>query len=122
MSIMFTTNYKGGAIMDTFKIKTGDTKPYLAVTLQDSDGNAIDLTGATVDFNLGDSGYANVYTGSAVITDETAGQCEYRWDGTLDIGTAGKYFGEFEVTLSDSKVITFPDDHGLIIDVSQDYS
>ena len=107
--------------MDTFKIKKNDTKPYLAVTLQYSDGTVVDLTDGTVQFNLGDKNHSNVHSASATITDATAGQCEYRWDGINDTSKVGSFLGEFQVTLADSKVITFPNDHSLQVEIYKDY-
>ena len=108
--------------MSTFKIKKGDTKPYLAVTLQYSDGTAVDLTSGSVAFNLGDSNFVNVMSGTATITDASAGQCEWRWNGTSDTTNVGDFYAEFVATLSDSKVITFPNDHSLKVEIYEDYA
>ncbi len=108
-------------MVQTFKIKKNDTKPFLAVTLQFSDGTAVDLTSGSVQFNLGDSNFASVMNGVATITDASAGQCEWRWNGTTDTNNVGDFFGEFEVTLADSKVITFPNDHSLKVEIYEDY-
>ena len=106
---------------DTFKIKKNDTKPYLAVTLQYSDGTAVDLTSGSVQFNLGDSNFKNIHSATATITDASAGQCEYRWDATNDTSNVGDFFGEFEATLSDGKIITLPNDHSLKVEIYEDY-
>lgn len=108
--------------MTKFRIKSGDTKPYIQAVLTDSDGTVIDLTGATAKFNLGDSTFASYFTGTATITDESAGELEYRWDGTTDNNTPGTYYGEFEITYSDSKIQTFPADNTLIVEVYQDFN
>jgi len=39
--------------MTVFEIKRNDTKPYIAATLEDSAGSAIDLNDTVVYFNLG---------------------------------------------------------------------
>lgn len=107
--------------MDIFRIKKGDTKPVLAVTLQYSGGNAIDLTGATVSFNMGNIDYSSYTSGQCVITGSSAGQCEYRWTGGTDTGSVGNYFGEFEITWSAGSIMTLPNDHSLKIEVNEDY-
>lgn len=105
-----------------FKIKQGDTKPYLSVTLQSSDGTAVDLTSATVEFSLADSDFTNVRSASANITDASAGEVEYRWAGTGDTDSdAGVYYGEFKVTYADTKVQTFPPGNDLVIRIYDDY-
>jgi hypothetical protein len=107
---------------DTFKIKKGDTKPYLAVTLQNSDETAIDLTDATIVFRMGNlSNYQNIpLLGEVTVTSATDGECEFRWDedDTLQVGS---YYGEFEITFDDGKVQTLPPDHSLIINIYEDY-
>ena len=105
----------------TFKIKKNDTKPVLAATLQYSDGTAVDLTGATISFNMGNTDFSTYTSGACVITGSTAGQCEYRWDGNIDTGSKGVYWGEFEVTWSAGSILTLPNDHSLKIDVAEDY-
>ncbi len=108
--------------MDLFRIKKSDTKPYLTVTLQDSDGVAINLTGSSIQFNLGNaSDYTNVHSAAAVITDAVNGQCEYRWNGTSDTVTPGLFFGEFQITFSDGKIMTLPNNHSLSIEIYEDY-
>jgi hypothetical protein len=37
-----------------FTIKKGDTSPFLTATLKDANGTAVDLTSATVVFNMAD--------------------------------------------------------------------
>ena len=106
--------------METFRIKKDDTKPYLAVTLQSSDGTAVDLTDSAVKFNLGDSNFSNVHSGVATITDASAGQCEYRWEAAAT-AAKGDYFGEFEITFSDATIMTLPNDHSLKVEIYEDY-
>tara|TARA_R110000824_G_scaffold94303_1_gene227654 strand:+ start:86 stop:424 length:339 start_codon:yes stop_codon:yes gene_type:complete len=109
--------------MAIFEIKRNDNKPYLAVTLQDSTGSAIDLTaGSKISFNLADNNntYTSVLSGAATITGSTAGQVEYRW-ATSDTARSGLYLGEFEVTFNDSTVLTLPTDHSLVVQINEDY-
>ena len=108
-------------MVQTFKIKKNDTKPYLAVTLQYSDGTAVDLTSGSVQFNLGDSNFEPIMNGVATITDASAGECEWRWNGTSDTVNVGNFYAEFQATLSDGKIITFPNDHSLKVEIYEDY-
>ncbi len=110
-------------MVQTFKIKKNDTQPVLAVTLQYSDGTAIDLRGATdVHFNLGNLQYTALHSGACVITGSSTGQVEYRWDGTNDTGSVGTWFGEFQVTWGAGSILTLPNDHDLKIIVFEDYN
>ena len=108
--------------MDIFKIKKNDTNPALAVTLQYANGNAIDLTNGSVWFNMGNSlTYAPYVSGACVITDATNGLCEYRWSGSVDTGSVGTFYGEFEIQWTGSKM-TLPNNHNLKIEVYEDYN
>ena len=113
--------------MTVFEIKRNDTKPYLAVTLQDSVGSSIDLNGTTVYFNLAtnDNAFTSVLSGACVITGSSTGNVEYRWvSGTsagIDTNRSGLYLGEFEVTYSDNSVLTLPSDHSLFVKINEDY-
>ena len=108
--------------MEIFKIKKNDTNPALGVTLEYSGGNAIDLTGGSVFFIMGNlTDYSPYTSGLCVITGSTTGQCEYRWDGTTDTGSVGTYWGEFEF-LSTGSRMTLPADHDLQVEVFEDYN
>ena len=114
--------------MTVFEIKRNDTKPYLATTLQDSTGSAIDLTNtSSISFNLAtnDNAFTSVLSGACTITGSTAGQVEYRWEsGTstgIDTNRSGLYLGEFEVTYADSSILTLPSDHSLVVKINEDY-
>ena len=108
--------------MDTFKIKKNDQNPALAVTLQANDGTAIDLNGATSGFFImGNQDYSQYVSGAIVFTGSSAGQCEYRWSGSIDTGSPGTYWGEFEINWAGSKM-TLPSDHSLQIKVYEDYN
>lgn len=110
--------------MDTFKIKKNDTVPALAVTLQYANGSPIDLTGGSVWFNMGDiSNYSAYTSGICVITGSLTGDVEYRWTGTTDTGSVGKYWGEFELqNITAGSRMTLPSDHSLKIEVFEDYN
>ena len=114
--------------MTVFNIKQNDTKPYLAVQLQDATGSNIDLNDTAVYFNLAtnDNAYTSVLSGACVITGSSTGEVEYQWvSGTaagIDTNRSGLYLGEFEVTYdTDSSVLTLPSDHSLVIKINEDY-
>ena len=109
--------------MNTFKIKKGDLNPALAVTLQYANGNAIDLTGGSVWFNMGNTDYTAYMSGICVITGSTLGQVEYRWNGTSDTVASGTFYGEFELqNITAGSRMTLPSDHSLKVEVSEDYN
>ena len=107
----------------TFKIKRNDTRPYLAAQVLQANGSAVDLTNTTgVYFNLStnDNTYTPVFSGAAVITGSTTGEVEYRW-AAGDTNRSGLYLGEFEVTFTDSSVLTVPSDHSFAVNIFNDY-
>lgn len=108
--------------MDTFKIKKNDKNPALAVTLQYNDGTAVDLNNATSGFFImANQDYTPYVSGAIIFTGSTTGNCEYRWSGSIDTGSPGIYWGEFEITWAGSKM-TLPSDHSLQIKVYEDYN
>ena len=98
--------------MADFYIKTNDTSPAIQATLQDNDGNAVDISGAAVRFHMVKRGTTTAKVdAAATIVSEANGQVKYNWDAA-DTDTEGFYLGEWEVTYSDTTVETFPnDDH-----------
>ena len=105
--------------MTASKIKQNDTAPSLSVTLA-QDGVVVDLTGATVLFYMKDE-VNNVLLadGTAVVTGATLGTVRYDWLAS-DTALAGCFPAEFEVTLSDGKVESFPNDNNLTIIITED--
>jgi predicted phosphodiesterase len=84
-----------------FYIKQHDTYPPLSAIIA-RDADVVDLTGATVQFHMGD-----VVDSEAEIVDAENGRVRYVWvEGDTD--TAGSYRAEFEVTFSDGAIETFP--------------
>tara|TARA_B100000963_G_scaffold137118_2_gene119339 strand:- start:3730 stop:4053 length:324 start_codon:yes stop_codon:yes gene_type:complete len=91
-----------------FTIKKGDTAPFLTATLKDANGTAVDLTGATVVFNMADLDDNLVVTnGSCTIVDEDTGRIRYNWV-TTDTANDGVFRGEFTVTFASGVIETFP--------------
>ncbi|BDI27974.1 hypothetical protein CCAX7_000250 [Capsulimonas corticalis] len=90
--------------------KAGDTLPDLIVVLQDADGNPVDLTDAqTIMFRMGAPMDLTPKVDAAATppTDLTTGVVTYPW-ASGDLDTAQDWRGEFHVTWTDGKEITFP--------------
>jgi len=97
--------------MPTVTIKRNDTSLLFTDTLL-TNGIAVDLTGASVIFLIKRKGdNTSAFSAAATITDAPSGQVEY--GGPLPGGfptAAGIYAHEWEVTFSDSSILTFPSD------------
>lgn len=106
---------------EVFKIKKGDTKPYLSAQLKSTTGSVIDLSGYNAYFNLAtaDGQYTPQFSGACVITNTTNGHLEYQWSSS-DTNRSGTYLGEFEL-ISGNTIWTFPSDHSLYIKFYNDY-
>lgn len=100
-----------------FYIKQGDTSPAFRVTLQDSAGVAVNVSGATILFHMAptDGGPA-VVEAAAEVVDGLNGVVRYIWQAA-DTATAGTYRGEFEVTFVDGSVETFPNSEYLRVKI-----
>jgi hypothetical protein len=105
---------------DTFYIKQNDTSPAISGTCTDADGNAIDLTGASVRFHMRakSDGTTKVDAAGAVIS-AAAGTIKYAW-AAADTDTNGRYEAEFEITYADSSVETFPNTGYITVVVKDD--
>ena len=99
--------------MAIFYIKRNDTKPSLSAILS-QDGSAVDITGATVNFHMGD-----IIDTAAVIVNAATGSVRYDW-AAVDTEKAGEFSAEFEVTFSDGKIETFPNVGYLRINIDED--
>ena len=103
-----------------FRIKTNDTSPKLAVTLEDALGNAIGLAGCSARFHMKAFGASSLKIDAvASIENDVLGIVEYAWTGT-DTDTAGTYYGEIEVTYADNSVETFPNNGYFTIIIKED--
>lgn len=104
----------------TFYVKQNDTSPAMLATLQDADGNAVDITGASVRFHMRAIG-SNQTTVDDVATIVTAdsGIVRYDWDAA-DTDTVGSYQAEFEVTYADASIETFPNDGYIRVEITDD--
>ena len=94
--------------MSRLFVKQNDTSPAIEATLQDSDGEAVNLTSATARFLMRRRGRTTAkVSAEATITNAAAGVVQYDWD-PADTDTPGQYEAEFEVTYSDGTKETFP--------------
>lgn len=94
---------------EDFFIGQGDTAPVLQVTLKDSEGTGVDVTGATVKFSMVNraTGQQKVNEGTVTLVTEASGIVEYPWVAA-DTSRHGDFLGAFEVTYSDGTIETFP--------------
>lgn len=103
-----------------FHIKQNDTRPIMAATLIDGDGNVANLDGATVLFKMRQAGETTVkVNASAAIADATKGKVTYTWSAA-DTNTVGEFEGEFEVTYAGGGVQTFPNNKYIEIEITDD--
>lgn len=106
-----------------FVIKKGDTGPPLMVQCIDSNGTAVDLTGATgLKFKMRNkrTNVTEVNANAEFIEVET-GKVQYLWVAN-DTDTADEYEGEFNVTLSNGQIITFPNNTYIKINIYESVS
>ena len=107
----------------TFYIKLGDRLPSLGCTLLDDTGTAQDVPGATVKFAVRRKGVpVTLLDASATVVTAASGIVRYDW-AVGDTGTllgVGNFEGEFQVTLANGKVGTFPGDGYIPIVVTRD--
>ena len=104
-----------------FYIKEGDTRPAITVNLTDANDAAVNLTGATVAFNMRvePAGSVKVNASSANVTDSEAGQVSYNWTSS-NTDTAADYEAEFQVTFAGGAVQTFPGRNWIAVHVIDD--
>lgn len=92
----------------TVQLKRNDTKDVIRYSMTYNDGSVVNLTGATVRFVMG-IGNTLITNAPATIADAAGGIAEYTLTDA-DTLVAGNLQAEFEVTFSDGKVKTFPND------------
>jgi hypothetical protein len=90
----------------SFYIKRGDRLPAFTRTLEDANGNPVDLTGGTVQFRMLPVQGGSLITGAATVTAATAGLVRYNW-AAGDTDLVGMFLAEWEATFS-GQVETFP--------------
>ena len=104
-----------------FTIKKGDTRPAIQATLSSAPTDVLD----SVVFNMKASdGTAVVTRGSGTIVQQPssteAAIVKYQWQAADTEAAGSGYQGEFEVTYSDSRVETFPNNRNLVIEIIDD--
>ena len=109
-----------------FTIKQNDRRPHFVVLLRDNIGEddeaAVNLTTATsAVFNMRTQAGTSlkINRGSATISSAASGEVTYQW-GTIDTNTVGDYDAEIEVTWSDGKAETFPNDSYWTVSIVDD--
>ena len=107
--------------MATFYLKRNDRLSALAATLEDEDGSAVSLSGATVTFSMRNSRTRTVKVSqqSVTVVSATAGTVSYAW-GATDTDTEGTYEGEFEATFASGLKQTFPNDSYITVQITSD--
>jgi hypothetical protein len=105
----------------TFYIKQNDTRPELDVFLRDDKDRTINVTGATVKFNMRNASdnTVKVNNGSVTTVSSTSGRVKYSFSAA-DTDTAGNFDGEFEVTFVGGQVETFPNDGFIKVIITDD--
>ena len=105
----------------TFYIKQNDTRPDLDVFLRDDKDRTINVTGATVKFNMRNASdnIVKVNAGSVTTVSSTSGRVKYSFS-TADTDTAGNFDGEFQVTFVGGQVETFPNDGYIKVIITDD--
>ena len=91
----------------TIEMRKGDTWPPLRATLVEADGSPIDLSGATVTFQMEDDNNNSVINSSAVIVSSSEGQVRYNWSSG-DTDEVGTFEADFLVEFSSGKKATVP--------------
>ena len=105
----------------TFYIKQNDTRPELDVFLRDDKDRTINVTGATVKFNMRNASdnIVKVNAGSVTTVSSTSGRVKYSFN-SADTDTAGNFDGEFQVTFVGGQVETFPNDCYIKVIITDD--
>lgn len=103
-----------------FIIKQNDRREPIERVLRGSDGNPVDLTGATVRFIMrATDGTIKVDNAATIVGTPTAGRARYSW-GATDTNTVGTFEAEFEVTFGDGTKQTFPNRGYIAVAVVED--
>ena len=96
-----------------FFIKQHDGQPYYPVTVKDSDGDVVDISGATIKCTMKNTRTESLHidqqTSGCIITSGDLGAFEYRWQtGSNDTAVVGEYNIEFEITPGSGGKFTLP--------------
>ena len=105
--------------MADFTIKQHDTWPALSATLSDQSGLINLTTATTVKLILKTASGSATITGTCAIDDAVNGEVSYAWVSP-DTDTVNSYNGEFEITWSNGKVTTVPNDTYFTVEIKAD--
>ena len=96
---------------DKIKLVQGDTRPTLVCTLtDDSSGDAINITGATVRLKFRQVGSTTLKdTIIGTVTSGEGGVVTFTWGSDALDGPPGEYEGEIEIVFSDNSIQTVYD-------------
>jgi hypothetical protein len=99
-------------------IRKGDRLPQLDRQFL-LDGNAVDLTGSTVTFNLWNAatGTQVITNGACTIVTAATGDVRYLWTSTDATLPAGVYLGSFTAEFSSSRKMTAPNNGMIVIEI-----
>lgn len=101
---------------EKFTIKRRDTSPQLVYTLSPT----VSLVGASAVFNMSDlSGASIIERATASIEDAANGIVGFTFSAA-QTAAAGTYDAEFEVTLSDGSIETYPNNEYIIVEIIPD--
>jgi len=104
-----------------YELTQNDIPDPLTATLYDASDAVVDLTAATsITFHLDNNRTGPVtLAGAASVVDAAAGKVQYAWDAN-DTKVVGYYTGEFQVNFSGGKIITFPTDPKILIQITRE--
>lgn len=88
------------------EVVQNDQGGYLEFTLQDANGDAFDITGATLKFQFKEEGSSTTSSKSMTIQDGSNGVCRYTIQSG-DFDNVGRYDAEIQVT-NGSVITTYP--------------
>lgn len=105
--------------MAEITLKRGDRNPSLEATLQQATGAPIPLHGVTqVKFLMKDENTLKIDSPVTII-DAARGLVKYDW-AAEDTDTVGNYQAEFEITFSDGKKMTVPNNGYIVVVILED--
>lgn len=104
-----------------FYIKQGVTTPAYTATIYDANGNILNLTGASVNFQMTNEYAGNVVNAPATITNAALGQVSYSW-ASADTATPGLFSTEWKVTLSGGGTYIYPNAGYGLVQIQNDIS
>ena len=103
-----------------FYLKQNDTAPSIRATLENGNGDPIDLINATVRFHMRALGSTTTKVdAAATVVSASLVIVQYNWVAA-DSNTIGTYTAEFEVTYPDTTVETFPNNGYIRIEITDD--